>query len=105
MYTRPYNNSGITIDIPDNYDGSMLGQDIAEPVHSDAPHHTDEACNTRPVLPFSGLLGGLFKNGKFSLQSLEFEDLLIIGIALYMLLSKDGDMECGILLLLLLFIG
>ena len=104
MYTRPYNSSGLTIDIPDNYDGSMLGADITEPVHSDV-QSTDEMCNTRPALPFSGLFGGLFKNGKFSLQSLEFEDLLIIGIALYMLLSKDGDIECGILLLLLLFIG
>ena len=104
MYTRPYNNSGITLEIPDNYDGSMLGQDNTEPVHSDVSCG-DESCVKKPILPFAGLLGGLFKNGKFSLQSLEFEDLLIIGIALYMLLSKDGDIECGILLLLLLFIG
>ncbi len=105
MYTRPYNNDGLTIEIPDNYDGSMLGGQIAEPVHSDNPGQGDEQCSARPTLPFSGLFGNFFKNGKFSLQTLEFEDLLIIGIALYMLFSKDGDKECGILLLLLLFIG
>ena len=34
----------------------------------------------------------------------DFEDLLILGIAAYLLLSKSGDKECAILLGLLIFI-
>ena len=41
----------------------------------------------------------------FSLpRKLDFEDLLILGIAAYLLLSKSGDKECAILLGLLIFI-
>ena len=33
------------------------------------------------------------------------EELLIIGVALFLLFSKEGDVECAIMLLLLLFIS
>ena len=37
-------------------------------------------------------------------KNLGFEELLLIGIALYLFLSKSGDKECAVLLALLLFI-
>ena len=60
----------------------------------------------------SGILGGLFKRlpisnifGKFDFFKNGFhdigtEEILIIGVALFLLLSKGGDKECAILLLL-----
>lgn len=54
-------------------------------------------------LPISNLFGGfdLFKHG---LSDIGTEEILIIGVALFLLLSKGGDKECAIMLLLLLFI-
>ena len=42
-----------------------------------------------------------FKNG---LSDFGTEELLIIGIAIFLLLSKSGDKECSLMLLFLLFI-
>ena len=51
------------------------------------------------ILP-SGL-GNLFKFDKLKIGS---EEILLIGIALFLLFSKDGDKECAIMLILLLFV-
>ena len=57
-------------------------------------------------LPFSNLfpakLGGIFKGGGFKIGG---EELLIIALSLFLLFSKDGDKECALMLLGLLFIG
>ena len=54
-------------------------------------------------LPFWKNFGGLdlFKKG---LSDFGTEELLIIGIALFLLFSKSGDKECSLMLLFLLFI-
>lgn len=54
-------------------------------------------------LPF----GNIFKKGDFmrsTFSDFGMEELLIIGIALFLLLSKDGDKECAFILLFLLFV-
>ena len=54
-------------------------------------------------LPISNLFGktDFFKNPRLDFGT---EEILIIGIALFLLFSKGGDMECAIMLLLLLLI-
>lgn len=54
-------------------------------------------------LPFGKMLGNMnfFKNGAIDFGT---EELLIIGIALFLLFSKNGDKECSLILLFLLFI-
>lgn len=54
-------------------------------------------------LPISNLFSGFggLKNG---LSDIGTEEILIIGVALFLLLSKGGDKECAVMLLLLLFI-
>ncbi len=44
-----------------------------------------------------GSLGGLFSN-------IGIEEILIIAVAAFLFFSKDGDSECAILLILLLFV-
>ena len=54
-------------------------------------------------LPF----GSLFKKGDFlgnALSDFGTEEILIIGVALFLLLSKNGDKECAFILLFLLFV-
>jgi hypothetical protein len=51
---------------------------------------------------FSNLSG--FKLGNLGLPKIGTEEILIIGLALFLFLSKDGDKECAILLALLLLI-
>ena len=42
--------------------------------------------------------------GKLSFPKIGTEEILIIGLAIFLFLSRDGDKECAVLLLLLLFI-
>ena len=57
-------------------------------------------------LPFGNILqggiGNFLKLDKFRFGS---EEILLIGIELFLLLSKDGDKECAVMLLLLLFVN
>ena len=57
-------------------------------------------------------LTSIFKGGSGFLDSLPIkmpkigsEEILILGIAFFLLFSKNGDKECAIMLLLLIFIG
>ena len=54
-------------------------------------------------LPFGSFLkkGDFLKN---SFSDFGTEELLLIGVALFLLLSKDGDKECAFILLFLLFV-
>ncbi len=52
---------------------------------------------------FSG--GNLLGSTGIKMPKIGTEELLIIGIALFLLFNKDGDKECAIMLLLLIFVG
>ena len=58
------------------------------------------------ILPFKGLFSGGSGLGldKLGLTKLGTEEILIIGLALFLFLSRDGDKECAIILVLLLLI-
>jgi hypothetical protein len=57
-------------------------------------------------LPLKGLFSGVsgFNLGRLGLNKIGTEEILIIGLALFLFLSREGDKECAILLILLLFI-
>ncbi len=60
----------------------------------------------KSLLPEGGILGSLKKSfPRFSPPKIGTEEILIAALALYLFLSKDGDKECAIMLIILLFIG
>jgi hypothetical protein len=113
MYTRAYPDR--TSEIPDGYNGTAMSE--TERVDTgyiptganpwEGRHAVDEsgADGSETAGAVSSIFGGLFQNGRFSLQSIGFEEILILAVAAYMLMSQDGDRICGIMLLVLLFIS
>ena len=112
IYTRSYGIGEESLRLPpENYDGTAFSdrerrEDCpsaeAEPASAPCHGHTGHGgCQSPFRIP---LLGNLFGGGDGFLSSISTEELLIIGLALFLLLSKDGDMECALMLLLLLFI-
>ena len=57
-------------------------------------------------LPFGGIFSGLsgINLSKLGLPKIGTEELLIIGLAIFLFLSRDGDKECAVLMLLLLLV-
>lgn len=124
MYTRTYNDEG-SILIPESYGGTALSQkqkreDIPtseqtarnpwEEETAQVSAKVDEPENTQVLQEVTksrtpSFLSNIFKNGNFSLQNIGTEEILILATAAFLLFSKDGDKECAIMLLLLLFLG
>ena len=132
MYTRPYNDEGHGIVIPESYGGTLLreSEKIAdkneisnentydshaknpweEEYNEPAPevHKNDDSVETFSLLsklPFGNFFTNIGKNSKFSLQKIGAEEILIIATAAFLFFTKDGDKECAIMLLLLLLLG
>ncbi|MBR2930687.1 MAG: hypothetical protein IKC32_05610 [Clostridia bacterium] len=108
MYTRSYDEEE-RISLPEGYSGTMM-----EPEHIAAPPpEEEEEKKGNDAAPVSGFLGSLFSSGIGAfkglplLKNMKFgiEELLIGGTALFLLFSKEGDKECALMLLLLLFIS
>ena len=131
MYTRPYNDDGHGIVIPESYGGTLLreSEDYTEREDSPRPerdtplgknpwesgaepadeiHKNEESVETFSFiskLPFGKLFSGIGKIGNFSLQKIGTEEILIIATAAFLFFTKEGDKECAIMLLLLLLLG
>ena len=131
MYTRNYIDDGSGVTIPQNYDGIAFDTDSPDNKNTvsasmgekkisppDIPKEDEEYTQTSKTEGMGGILSGLFGKGGIksifpSLGSLfpldQFklgkEEILLIGIALFLLFSKEGDKECAIILLLLLFVN
>jgi hypothetical protein len=133
MYTRAYYPEEEKINVPENYDGNAFSEESVKenptfqkeeaiPLHApwDNPppekmrDEESEAVMGKPKnegvfgtifkrLPISNLFGG-FGSLKNGLSDIGTEEILIVGVALFLLLSKGGDKECAVMLLLLLFI-
>ena len=132
MYTRSYYSEDEKINVPENYNGTAIREPLenappeeaieSEPLRAPWDIPSDEASkasseavitkkdsdssffgNILRRLPISPkMLGGeLFK---LRLEKIGFEEILIIGIALILLFSKEADKECALMLLLLLFV-
>ena len=112
MYTRSYPTQDEKISVPENYVGNAFEKREPEPMESSGD---TKECISEPALA-SGGLGSLFKKipvpaflsglnvFRGGLDGFGTEEILIIGVALFLLFSKSGDKECAIMLLLLLFI-
>lgn len=102
--------------LPKDYGGSAFGEaaneapepeqdtdsgEIAETVASEGILESISSRLSLGKLLPEGLRGALHLD-KFKIGT---EELLIIALALFLFLSKDGDKECAIILFLLLFVN
>ena len=126
MYTRTYFTDSDKLSIPENYDGNAFRErkrdDIAEPTVEEEHDGLTEQANEKyekasigahsffERLPIKNFISkfsanGFFKGGSSPFSHLGYEEILIIALMLYMFFSKDGDKECAVMLLFLLFIA
>lgn len=126
MYTRSYYTEDEKIAVPENYNGEAFVKEeaVAEPTEPvlkdvggeplrapwDAPPPQSEGAFPKN----DGILGGFLERithapifrtqGCTEPFRLGTEEILIIGVALFLLFSKGGDRECAVMLLLLLLV-
>ena len=129
MYTRSYFSEDKKIEIPENYDGTAFAEkdivsneqgkeniSIAEKIEE---RDTEEAMAKSSKIPFYSALKRLPLKNVLNLLPFSFlgtdkdhgnvrvfgtEEILISAVALYLFFSRDGDVECAIMLIILLFI-
>ena len=124
-YTRSYYENGSEISVPKNYNGTAFTEEAerADSVGADdnpAVEDGDEAASAAPhqrIRKSEGLFS-LFKGGLFGgtspfnlqggisclLDRIGTEELLIIGVALFLLLSHSHDIETALMLAFLIFV-
>jgi hypothetical protein len=124
MYTRTYSDDHHGILIPDSYggttftDGLKFEQTPPEEKESDTRQEETEDVSATPTTAkkastsfdeskshLFSFLPNIFNFSNFSLQNLGKEEVLIIAAAIFLFLSKEGDKELAIMLILLLFLG
>ncbi len=117
MYERTYPNA---YTVPEHYHGIAL-EECAEcpeeapcipepPLHSETYEESAEesvpcACKGKRRSEFSERALAFLGRLPFHLPRFEGEDFLLIGAALLLFFSKNGDKECALIFLALLFIG
>ncbi len=112
MYTRSFYREEGDFSVPENYDGVALAETVKDTVEEKPSEATSEVMSHGDKRGDGGIFSFLksplshIKDIPF-LNSFEigFEEILIIGIALLLLFNSDGDKECAIMLLILLFIS
>lgn len=113
MYTANYYPKEDGMKVPENYSGNAFAQSVGET--DTEPKDAPEAQEAMGGGLFSSLtsrlpLGKIIPEGLHSALHLDkfkigTEEILIIALALFLFLSKEGDKECAIILFLLLFIN
>lgn len=105
MYTRSYPEED-KIAIPEGYGGNAFREDIQEKEERREDGRDDSVSVGSfldKLLPSS--LGNLFSGNLFKNFRLGWEELLILGVAALLFFSREGDKECALMLLLLIFIS
>ena len=113
MYSRNYYTEDVgKPEPPENYNGTAFIEQKAEEAE---PTFQPTDITAGALAEKRGLSGGLsgipilsslFGSGRhFSLESIGIEEILIIATAAFLFFSKDGDKECALILLLILFIN
>ncbi len=102
MYTRDFGTQDTGMAVPDAYCGNLFAEENDAPLHNENTEDKNES-----VSVFRSLFGKGFDLKKISLFKRGFgtEEILILGIAAFLLFSKGGDKECAIILLLSLFLN
>ncbi len=126
MYTRNYPQEKSGIMIPESYGGTALREEEGErssgipsmggtPINknpwesenqittSDSEPTSAEPSSLFSRLPIANFFKDFLHFDNFSLQNIGAEEILIIGVAAFLFFTKQGDKECAIMLLLLLF--
>ncbi len=108
IYTRDYPERESTpeVSIPEHYSGTVFKEHESPTVECGVHSDTETTGGFLGTLPFLGkiLPKGIFGNQTERSFKLGTEELLIIAVAAFLFFSKDGDRECALLLLALLFI-
>ena len=100
MYTRDFAHDSASRAVPDAYCGNLFSEEKDEAIHNENEGGSE-------VSVFKSLFGKAFDLKNFSPFKKGFgtEEILILGIAAFLLFSKGGDKECAIILLLSLFLS
>lgn len=104
MYARGYKDGEITSP-PPRYDGVAFMKDEQEPSEDTTQN---ENCAAVSASADTGVLGRLFGTDilrGFKFSKIGTEEILLIAAAAFLFFSKDGDKECAILLLILVFLA
>ena len=111
MYSRSFFEREDSLPLPDGYGGTALSQDL----HTESSPPESEECIASAKPKDSGVLSRIFPSisslfplgnkGLFGEFSFGKEEILIIATAIFLFFSEDGDRECAVLLLILLFIN
>ena len=109
IYTRdfPERECAVEVNVPEHYSGTAFADSEPPGEEFDVHNKTEPTGGFLASVPF---LGKFFPRGIFGTQinsSFKFgtEELLIIAVAAFLFFSKDGDRECALILLALLFIS
>ena len=120
MYSRSYEKTPPGVNLPNDYCGTALLESThaeEDQLSSQSRIDEEDAITTSAQGTNGGIfssvlsrirgveLGGFVERGKLLLQDLGTEEILIISVALILFFSRERDIECGLMLLLLLFIG
>lgn len=124
MYARSYEKNAFEEEVqrtlPSGYSGVAFESEAAEPPpQNDLPIRTEESTPVGGDTAEAGIFSSLLTRIPF-LQRIKLpfgdkislggwfsdtEDLLLLGLALLLLLSKEGDPLCAVAVLILLFSG
>ncbi len=104
-YSIPENYSGIAVEECTSYPEECEEVEIHSTPRRECEEETPCACREKKRFPLWEKATSLFSRLPFHLPRFEGDDFLILGVAVLLFFSRDGDKECALLLLLLLFIG
>ena len=128
MYQRKYYKEDAAVKVPENYSGMAIETeeyiDEADVTAAgcDTPTHAvpmppsmpqtrlhsvpdRSECAPRPHAGLYESVEGFCRRIGLHMPAFNREDILLIGVALVLFFSKDGDKECAIMLIALLFLS
>lgn len=109
MYTRSYGVTEEKMSLPSGYDGTAFEKEIREKAEESSLPDNEPIQDDRAEevglfagLPFLKKIRGIERlRLPFDLGG---EDIVLLGVALLLFFSKDGDRECALMIALLLLI-
>ncbi len=117
MYSRNYYETDDSPKLPENYDGTTLRSSEKEEVKSEVKQNGEETVLTSAQKDKTSFFSSFPKSiqipaflGKLGINSLSLprlgtEEIILIAAAAYLFFSKEGDKECAVMLILLLFVS